>query len=147
MNFPENLSKEEWLAGANQFGKGYAVDALGINITDIDDESITLRMEITDKALQPFGLLHGGINLFLAETAGGMHSVWGIDLNEKVPVGIEVNASHVRSVDSGVLIAKGTVVRKSTNMAVHTVEITHEESGLVISTARITHFYKRVNGE
>jgi len=145
--YPTEYTKEEWIAGVNQSGKQFAVGFLGVEVIDVDDESLTVRIPITNKVLQSFGILHGGINLFLAETAASMHATWRIDLNKKIPVGIEVNASHVRSVKSGAVLAIAKVVRKSTHLAVHNVDIVHEESGKVISSARVTNFYKEVKDE
>ena len=55
-----------------------AVEALGIDIVSVDDDHIQLRMPITNRARQPFGLLHGGISMVLAETAASVHACWGL---------------------------------------------------------------------
>ena len=111
----------------------------------IDAESILLRMPMSDRARQPLGLLHGGISMVLAETAASLHACWDVDLSRSVPVGIEINGSHLRSASEGHILAKGKVVRRSSKLTVHNVEITHEESDRLLCVARVTNFYKAVS--
>ncbi|NIW49411.1 MAG: hotdog fold thioesterase [Gammaproteobacteria bacterium] len=127
--------------------KGTAVENLGITIEAVDSEQIVLKMPITDKARQPYGLLHGGISMVLAETAASFHACWGIDLAKVYPVGIEINGSHVRSATEGMVRAKGTVIRRTRSIIVHQVDIILEETGQLLSTARVTNFYKKVEKE
>jgi len=119
-----------------------AAEALGVEIVSIDSEHIVLRMPMSDRARQPAGMLHGGISMVLAETAASLHSCWDVDLSRFVPVGIEINGSHIRSASDGHILAKGTVIRRSSKLAVHNVEITHEESDRLLCLARVTNFYK-----
>jgi 1,4-dihydroxy-2-naphthoyl-CoA hydrolase len=122
-----------------------AAEPFGVEVIEADENGVTLRMEITAKARQPFGLLHGGVSMLLAETAASMHACWGVDLAETVPVGIEINGSHLRSATDGFIFAKAQIVRKSRTHIVHQVEIVHEESGRHLSTIRVTNFYKRLH--
>jgi acyl-coenzyme A thioesterase PaaI-like protein len=68
-----------------------AASALGVEMIDVGPERIVLTMPITDAARGPRGLLHGGISMLLAETAASMHACWGVDLNKKVALGIEIS--------------------------------------------------------
>jgi uncharacterized protein (TIGR00369 family) len=120
------------------------VEHLGISIHSIDVDQIVLKMPITDKARQPYGLLHGGVTMVLAETAASLHACWGIDLNQIQPVGIEINGSHVRSTSEGIVRAEGKVVRRTRSIVVHQVDIYSEETDQLLSTARVTNFYKNV---
>ena len=119
-----------------------APEALGVEIISADAEGLLLRMPMSDRARQPLGLLHGGISMVLAETAASLHACWEIDLARFVPVGIEINGSHIRSASEGHIPAKATILRRSTKLVVHNVEIAHEESGRVLCLARVTNFYK-----
>jgi len=139
--------KENWLRGVRAISNNTAITPLGVVIEDVDDEGCTLTMPITDAARQPMGLLHGGISMLLAETAASVHSAWGTDLSVKVPVGIEINGSHLRSASEGHVRAVATQLRRSQTLAVHTVEIYHVESGRLLSTARVTNHYKSVSSE
>jgi 1,4-dihydroxy-2-naphthoyl-CoA hydrolase len=121
-----------------------APEALGIEIVSVDTEGILLRMPMSDRARQPMGLLHGGISMVLAETAASLHACWEVDLARSVPVGIEINGSHIRSAADGHILAKASIIRRSSKLVVHTVEISHEESGRTLCLARVTNFYKAV---
>ena len=116
---------------------------LEMEITRFDAEGVEFTMPITDKARQPMGLLHGGISLVLAESAASMHACWGVDLSEVVPVGVEINGSHLRSAREGTVRAVGRVLRRTRSLIVHEVEISHVESGDLLCVSRVTNFYKR----
>ena len=119
-----------------------APEALGVEIASADAEHLLLRMPMTDKARQPSGLLHGGISMVLAETAASLHACWEVDLKHIVPVGIEISGSHIRSASEGNILAKASVIRRSSKLVVHAVEISHEETGRTLCIARVTNFYK-----
>ncbi|MGC1330915.1 hotdog fold thioesterase, partial [Pseudomonas sp.] len=65
------------------------------------DESLTASMAVDHRTHQPYGLLHGGASVVLAETLGSMASYLCIDSSKYYCVGLEVNANHVRGVRSG----------------------------------------------
>jgi 1,4-dihydroxy-2-naphthoyl-CoA hydrolase len=123
-----------------------APEALGVEIVSADAEHILLRMPMSDRARQPYGLLHGGISMVLAETAASLHACWDVDLARCAPVGVEINGSHLRSASDGYILAKGSVVRRSAKLAVHNVEIRHEETDRLLCLARVTNFYKVIEG-
>jgi uncharacterized protein (TIGR00369 family) len=131
----------------NLMGKNSAIEALGIELVAIDESQVILSMPITNAARQPMGLLHGGATMLLAETAASFHAAWGVDLAQKVPVGIEINGSHLRSAREGTVRAVAKALRRSRSLVVHQVDIYHLESGHLLSTARVTNFYKAVAGE
>ena len=112
----------------------------------MDENGLTLRMPITNATRQPFGLLHGGISLLLAESAASMHSAWDVNPEEVAPVGIEINGSHLRSATSGHVIATARLLRRSQALAVHSVEILHEETQNQLCACRVTNYYKRIAG-
>jgi len=124
--------------------KNTTLEALGIDLVSIDDEQVVLSMPITNAVRQPLGLLHGGVSMLLAESAASIHAAWGINLAEKVPVGIEINGSHLRSATEGTVRAVGQVIRRTRSLVVHQVDIYHLETGNHLCTARVTNFYKPV---
>ena len=124
-----------------------APEALGVEIISADAEQMLLRMPMSDRARQPSGLLHGGISMVLAETAASLHACWDLDLSRSVPVGIEINGSHIRPASDGHILAKASVIRRSFKLVVHTVEIVHEESGRLLCLARVTNYYKEIKPE
>ena len=124
-----------------------ALEALGIEILSVDSKQILLRMPMSDRARQPMGLLHGGISMVLAESAASMHACWGTDLSRSAPVGIEISGSHLQSASDGHILARGTLVRRSKRLAIHQVEIIHEETDRVLCLSRVTNFYRSVARE
>jgi len=131
-------------ADLNAISRHTILEALNIRVEEISEESIILSMPISDATRQPFGLLHGGVSMVLAETAASYHACWGIDLNEKTPVGIEINGSHLNSADGGNVRAIGKVLRKSASLIVHEIEIFHVETGRLLCISRVTNFYKKL---
>jgi 1,4-dihydroxy-2-naphthoyl-CoA hydrolase len=123
-----------------------ALEPLGAKVVSVDETGLTLRIPITNATLQPFGLLHGGISLLLAESAASMHSAWDINPEEMIPVGIEINGSHLRSAKSGHVIATARLLRRSPALAVHSVAIIHEETQSQLCECRVTNYYKKVAG-
>ena len=82
--------------------------------------------------------------MVLAETAASLHACWDLDLSRSVPVGIEISGSHIRPAADGHILARTSVVRRSFKLAVHAVEIVHEESGQVLCLSRVTNYYKEI---
>jgi 1,4-dihydroxy-2-naphthoyl-CoA hydrolase len=134
------------LADFQQLIPNTALEPLGVEVLSVDENGLTLRMPITNATRQPFGLLHGGISLLLAESAASMHSAWDINPKEVIPVGIEVNGSHLRSATAGYVLAVARLLRRSKALAVHSVEIVHEETKNQLCTCRVTNYYKRLGG-
>ena len=131
-------------ADLNAVARNTILETLNIKVEEFSEGSIILSMPISDATRQPYGLLHGGVSMVLAETAASFHACWGIDLNEKVPVGIEINGSHLNSAESGNVRAVGKVLRKSTSLIVHEIEITHIETNQLLCVSRVTNFYKKI---
>ncbi len=85
----------------NKAQKNTIGEVLDICFESVDDESLTASMAVDHRTHQPYGLLHGGASVVLAETIGSMASYLCIDSSTHYCVGIEVNANHVRGVRSG----------------------------------------------
>lgn len=77
------------------------VELLDIRIEAIDEDSMTASMAVDSRTHQPYGLLHGGASVVLAETVGSMASYHCIDPSRFYCVGLEVNANHLRGLRSG----------------------------------------------
>lgn len=119
-----------------------SIGPVEMTVVAAEEEQLTLRSPLTPALHQPFGLLHGGVSMLMAESAASMHAMWGVDPVEKVPLGIEINGSHLRSASDGHVLAVATVLRRSRSLIVHQVQIIHEESGRLLSQIRVTNFYK-----
>lgn len=85
----------------NAVQKNTIGELLDIRFESVDDESLTASMAVDARTHQPFGLLHGGASVVLAESLGSMASYLCIDTSRFYCVGIEVNANHLRGLRSG----------------------------------------------
>ena len=107
------------------------VEALGIEVTDFGDQYICGKMPVDHRTKQPFGLLHGGASVALAETLGSMGAGMQIDLNTHAVVGIEINASHLKSVNDGWVFGRATAVRVGRKIQTWEIDIVDEKENLV----------------
>lgn len=87
--------------GLNARSTNTIVDHIGIEYTDIGNDYIKARMPVDNRTVQPARILHGGASVVLAETLGSVAAFLCIDSTQKMAVGIEINANHVRSVREG----------------------------------------------
>ena len=74
---------------------------IGIELIEAGDDFLKGRMPVDDRTLQPFGLLHGGASVVLAETLASIASAATVDLERQTIVGLEINANHLRGVRKG----------------------------------------------
>jgi|SRR5690554_3721659 len=88
------------LASLNALSRGTAIEALGIEFTEIGDDRLVATMPVDARTVQPYGLLHGGASVLLAETLGSSAGNMCV-AEDEVCVGIEINANHVRGVREG----------------------------------------------
>lgn len=113
------------------------VTTLGIVFLPPEKDFVRATMPADDRTCQPFGLLSGGASLALAEAVAGYGSCLLCDKGE-LAVGIQVSASHLRTVPKGKTVtATGTVLHKGKTTHVWNVDI-HDDMGRLISTARVT---------
>lgn len=96
-------SREFTLDWLNAFSDGTILETLEIRFTEIGPDYVKATMPVHEKTFQIAGLLHGGASVVLAETLGSVASYMCIDQDRFTCVGIEVNANHVRSVNSGLV--------------------------------------------
>ena len=108
---------------------------LGIEIVDYDPDRLVATMPVEGNQ-QPFGLLHGGATCSLMETIGSWAAQIGAGPDRKA-VGIELNASYVRSPRSGVVTAVCTPVRRGRTLATFLIEVTGDD-GRTTATGRLT---------
>lgn len=74
---------------------------LGIEFTEVGNDYLVATMPVDDRTKQPFGLLHGGANVALAETLGSVASLMVVNQELFIGVGVEINANHIKAVLSG----------------------------------------------
>ncbi|MFT6141160.1 MAG: hypothetical protein ACJAXN_002388 [Psychromonas sp.] len=124
------------LARLNATSENTLTARLGILYTEVGDNSLTGIMPVDCRTIQPFGLLHGGASVVLAETLGSMAANLAVP-QDKVCVGQEVNANHIRSVKSGIVIGTATALHIGYTTQIWSIEIKNER-GQLVCISRLT---------
>ncbi len=125
------------LADLNAMSKGTMTENLGIEFIQIEEDKIVAIMPVDKRTVQPYGLLHGGASVSLAETLGSVAAHCSIDYTKYLPVGLEINANHIRSARSGYVTGTASPVHLGKSTHVWAIEIV-DEAGKLICTSRIT---------
>lgn len=105
--------------------------SLGIEITDLQKGKVTATMPVDERTRQPFGLLHGGASVALAETVASVGAFELVDKENEVVVGLEINANHIRAKKDGMVTAVGTVLHQGKTTMVWDIKITDENENLI----------------
>lgn len=130
----EQQSIEEYIASMPH-GMGHLSDKMGVKLTEISAERVVGTMPVEGNT-QPYGLLHGGASVVLAETLGSIGSAVHAH-PDKLSVGIDINATHHRSATSGIVTGTATAVHLGRSSTTYEVVIT-DERGKRLCTSRIT---------
>jgi len=117
------------------FGVGELAETMGIEITEASPDRLVGRMPVAGNR-QPYGLLHGGASVVLAETLGSIAAALHAG-PEKAPVGIEVSATHHRSATTGSVTGTATALSLGRTLATYEIVIVDDE-GRRTCTARLT---------
>lgn len=129
--------KKPTVEAVNKTGENTMVSFLGIEITEVNDDSLVGIMPVADKVRQPFGIVHGGANCVLAETLGSLAANLVVDYSTQHAVGLSINTSHIKAVRNGVVkgIAKPVHLGKTT----HVWEIkSYNDADQLTSTTQLT---------
>jgi 1,4-dihydroxy-2-naphthoyl-CoA hydrolase len=110
---------------------GTMVEHLGIQFTEMGDDFIRGTMPVDGRTRQPYGLLHGGASVALAETLGSLGATLCIDTAEYQCVGQEINANHIRPARAGLVIGTARPVHLGGRSQVWTIDIVNEFRHLV----------------
>jgi 1,4-dihydroxy-2-naphthoyl-CoA hydrolase len=113
------------------------VEHLGIEFTAIDEDSITARMPVDHRTVQPAGLLHGGASVTLAETLGSVAATLCVNPADTTCVGLEINANHIRSVRSGTVTGVARPIHLGNSTQVWDIRI-HDEQERLACVCRLT---------
>ncbi len=106
------------------------METLDMEITEFTREKVVVSMPVTGKTMQPFGRLHGGVSVALAETAASAGSYLFLDPSRQSAVGLEINANHLRSVAAGMVQAVAKPVHVGRHTLVWDVRIYDEQERL-----------------
>ena len=125
------------LEALNRMSKNTLVEHLSIEFTEIGDDFIKAKMPVDSRTHQPFGMLHGGASVVLAETLGSVAANFCIDQEKQYAVGLDINANHLRAVKNGWVYGITSPVHIGKGTQVWEICITNEEEALVC-ISRIT---------
>ena len=131
------MEKQEKIKRINDGIQNTMTSIIGIEITDIGDDFICGKMPVDERTTQPFGLLHGGASVALAETLGSIGGGIKVYKNNETVVGIEINANHLKSARDGWVFGKAIPIRIGKKIQVWNIEITNEDDDL-ICVSRLT---------
>jgi len=131
--FKKDIKLEDFAA----WGKNTMSEVLEMKFTEIGDNFLKISMPVNEKTKQPYGLLHGGASVALAETVGSVASALVIDHTKHLCVGLEINANHVRSAREGLVIATCTPIHLGASTHVWDIRI-HDEKCKLVCISRLT---------
>ena len=120
----------------NRDSANTAVSHLGIEITEIGDDFIVGRVPVDARTVQPFGLLHGGVSVVLAETLGSLGAFYASPEGHSA-VGLDINANHLRAARSGWVTATAKPVHIGRTTHVWQIDMVND-AGQPTCTSRIT---------
>lgn len=107
------------------------IEHLGIEFLEVGDDYIKARMPVDHRTIQPFGLLHGGASVALAETLGSVAANLCVDREKKMCVGLEINANHVRPVTNGFVYGLARPIHIGASTQLWEIRILNEQEKLV----------------
>ncbi len=110
---------------------------LGMEWMELGADYLVARMPVDHRTRQPYGLLHGGASVALAETIGSVGAVRTVDQQHFMAVGMEINANHVRSVRSGFVTGTGRPLHLGSTSQVWEIRI-EDEKGKLVCISRLT---------
>jgi uncharacterized protein (TIGR00369 family) len=110
---------------------------LGIELVELGPGRVIATMPVDERTRQPFGILHGGASVALAETVASLGAWRSVDRERFAAVGLEINANHLRAKRDGIVTAVGTPVHQGRTTQVWNIEI-RDEAGRLVCVARCT---------
>ena len=124
----------------NALNKGTMMETLGIEYLEVREGYVYARMFVKQELSQPYGMLHGGASMALAESIGGVGSAYYCDTKEYVIRGMQMSANHVKAANVGTYVyATATIIHKGRQTHVWNIDIKNENEELV-SSCRLTNF-------
>jgi uncharacterized protein (TIGR00369 family) len=128
------VSEKPWYLDLGQHG---LQKVLGIEIVEMSPERVVATMPVDERTHQPFGILHGGASIALAETVASLGAANRIDREKFIAVGQEINGNHLRPKSEGVVTATGVPVHAGRSSQVWSIEI-RDEAGKLVCISRCT---------
>jgi 1,4-dihydroxy-2-naphthoyl-CoA hydrolase len=120
-----------------QYSRGTINEQLDIQFVEIGPDYIRATMPVDHRTVQPFGLLHGGASVVLAESLGSVAAQHCVDLERFYCVGVEINANHVRSVRSGRVTGTARPIHRGGRLQVWDIRV-EDDQGRLACISRLT---------
>jgi 1,4-dihydroxy-2-naphthoyl-CoA hydrolase len=141
IHLPEHLSMRIWQKPVSveiltHISKNTAVEQLGIEFTEVGDDYLVGRVPVDHRTHQPFGLLHGGVSVVLAETLGSCGAGFAIPEGYNA-VGLDINANHLKGVKTGWVTAMARPVHMGRTTHVWQIDM-RNDAGEMTCVSRIT---------
>ena len=131
------FDKEKILQYCNQISENTLMRTLNIEYTDAGEDYLVATMPVTPSVHQPFGLLHGGASIALAESVGSAASLLYVNSEHSEVRGIEISANHLKAKRDGIVTATARIVHKGKSIHLWEIRITDEKDNL-ISLCKLT---------
>ena len=110
---------------------------LGMEILEARPDCVRIRMPVGPRVHQPYGILHGGASVALAESAASLAAALNVDRTTQWAVGLEINANHLRSVRDGNVTAEALPIHRGRSTHVWEVKI-RDDAGRLVCISRCT---------
>ncbi|MGA9341976.1 MAG: hotdog fold thioesterase [Rhodanobacteraceae bacterium] len=117
--------------------KNTLCEQLAMRVTEIGDDFVRGTMPVDARTHQPFGLLHGGASVALAESLGSLAGNMCLDQEQSVAVGLDINANHVRAVSEGIVVGTARPLHLGRGTQVWEIRI-ESEKGQLVCISRLT---------
>lgn len=125
---PDNRAFLEQLRNSGTKNLG---DTLGIRLVELTRERVVATMPVDERTRQPFGILHGGASVALAETVASLAATMNADLEASTVVGVEINANHIRAKTDGMVTGTATPIHVGRSTQVWEVRIVDEQQRII----------------
>jgi 1,4-dihydroxy-2-naphthoyl-CoA hydrolase len=119
------------------WGKDTMSEHLGMKFSEVGDDFLKATMPVDNRTKQPYGLLHGGASVALAETLGSVASALVINPEEHYCVGLEINANHIRAVSEGLVTGIASPIHLGSSTHVWDIKI-YDEKNKLACVSRLT---------
>ena len=123
-----------------EINEGTMMETLGIEYLELKEGYVHARMFVKKELTQPYGMLHGGASMAMAESVGGMGSAYLLGIKDYIIRGMQFSANHVKAANVGTFVyATATIIHKGRQTHVWNIDIKNED-GELVSSSRLTNF-------
>ena len=122
------MNNKKLLQKMSNLNQNTMATAIGLELTDIGDGYLCGKIPVDHRTVQPYGLLHGGASVALAETLGSLAGNMQVNPQIEMVVGVEINANHLKSVKEGWVYGKASPINIGKKIQVWEILITDEDN-------------------